>query len=45
MSLPTKTFTIAPSIRVQKEDWNADSAGIGTLNTFPVEAFQQQQRA
>ena len=36
MSLPTKTFTITPSIRVQKEDWNADSAGIGTLGTCPA---------
>ncbi len=33
MSLPTKTFTITPSIRVQKEDWNANSAGTGTLGT------------
>ena len=31
MSLPTKTFTISPSIRVQKEDWNSDAAGVGTL--------------
>jgi hypothetical protein len=33
MSLPTKTFTITPSIRVQKEDWNANSSGTGTLGT------------
>ena len=33
MSLPTKNFTITPSIRVQKEDWNANSAGTGTLGT------------
>jgi len=33
MSLPTKTFTISPSIRVQKEDWNADASGLGTLGT------------
>ncbi len=25
MSLPTKNFTITPSVRVQKEDWNAQS--------------------
>jgi hypothetical protein len=31
MSLPTKNFTITPSIRVQKEDWNANSTGTGTL--------------
>ena len=28
---PTKNFTITPSLRVQKEDWNANSAGTGTL--------------
>ncbi len=28
---PAKTFTITPSLRVQKEDWNANSAGMGTL--------------
>jgi len=33
LSLPTKNFTITPSIRVQKEDWNANSAGTGTLGT------------
>src|SRR5208282_1108781 len=33
MSLPTKTFSITPSIRVQKEDWNADASGLGTLGT------------
>jgi hypothetical protein len=33
MLLPTKTFTISPSIRVQKEDWNADASGLGTLGT------------
>ncbi len=33
MAVPTKTFTITPSVRVQKEDWNADSAGTGTLGT------------
>ncbi len=32
MSLPTKSFTITPSIRVQKENWNSDSTGVGTLN-------------
>ena len=33
MSLPTKNFTITPSIRVQAEDWNANSTGMGTLGT------------
>jgi hypothetical protein len=31
MSLATKNLTITPSIRVQVEDWNAHSAGTGTL--------------
>lgn len=26
MTLPTKTFTITPSLRMQREDWNADSS-------------------
>ena len=33
MSMPTKDFTITPSIRVQAEDWNANSAEVGTLGT------------
>jgi hypothetical protein len=39
MSLPTKNFTITPSVRVQKEDWNANSAGTGTLDINPPESF------
>lgn len=31
MFMPTKTFSIIPSLRIQNEDWNADSTGIGTL--------------
>jgi hypothetical protein len=32
---PTKNFTITPSLRVQKEDWNANSEGTGTMyNSF-----------
>ncbi|HTY88020.1 MAG TPA: hypothetical protein VMB80_11185 [Candidatus Acidoferrum sp.] len=33
LSLPSKTFTITPSIRVQAEDWSANSGGTGTLGT------------
>jgi hypothetical protein len=33
MSTPIPHLTIVPSIRVQKEDWDADSSGIGTLGT------------
>ena len=39
MSLPTKNFTITPSVRVQKEDWNANSAGMGTLGTDTAGTF------
>ena len=39
MYLPTKNFTITPSLRVQKEDWNANSTGTGTLDNFSPEAF------
>lgn len=31
MFMPTKTFKIIPSVRIQDEDWNADSTGVGTL--------------
>ncbi len=30
MAIPWTNFTIVPSIRAQKEDWDADSTGIGT---------------
>jgi len=33
MWMPTKTFSIIPSLRVQEEDWNANSGGTGTLGT------------
>jgi hypothetical protein len=33
MAIPTRHLSIVPSIRVQKEDWSADSSGIGTLGT------------
>ena len=39
MWLPTKNFTITPSLRVQKEDWNANSTGTGTLDNFSPKAF------
>jgi hypothetical protein len=31
MALPTKYFTITPSVRMQVEDWTAHSSGIGNL--------------
>ncbi|HKI68423.1 MAG TPA: hypothetical protein VKA67_02460, partial [Verrucomicrobiae bacterium] len=34
-----KDLTLVPSIRVQEIDWNADSAGWGTLSTFPSQSF------
>lgn len=33
MALPTKHLTIVPSVRVQKEDWNADFATLSTSGT------------
>jgi hypothetical protein len=42
MSIPIKTVTIVPSIRVQKESWDANSSGGGTLGTFPPDSFSGQ---
>lgn len=36
---PTKTFTISPSLRVQNENWNANSSGVGTLDTGDQQPF------
>jgi hypothetical protein len=36
---PTKTLTITPSLRVQNEDWNANSSGMGTLDTGAQQPF------
>ena len=33
MSLPAKTLVIVPSLRVQQENWDSDSSGIGTLRS------------
>lgn len=39
MATPWKHFSVIPSIRVQKECWNADSTGMATLSDFSSEAF------
>jgi len=39
MWLVAKNWTLAPSLRVQKEDWNANSSGTGTLDTGEQGAF------
>jgi hypothetical protein len=39
LTMPTKTLSVVPSIRVQDENWNADSSGIGTLADFQAEPF------
>lgn len=36
---PTKNFTVTPSLRVQKEDWSANSSGTGTLDTGEQQQF------
>ena len=33
MSTPLKTLTITPSVRVERQDWNADSAAFSTYGT------------
>jgi hypothetical protein len=38
--VPVPHLTIVPSVRVQKEDWNADSTGMGTLGAFAPEPFE-----
>jgi hypothetical protein len=42
MAIPIKTFTITPAIRVEKENWDAESSGLGTLLNFAPEAFNSQ---
>ncbi len=42
MDIPIKTFTVTPAIRVEKENWGADSSGTGTLLNFTPEAFNEQ---
>ena len=31
MAIPFKTLTITPAVRVEKENWDAESSGVGTL--------------
>ncbi len=42
MSIPIKTVTIVPAIRVQKETWDANSSGGSTLSVFPPDSFSGQ---
>ena len=39
MMLPAKNLTVTPSVRVQREDWNADSSGIATWDTGASQPF------
>jgi hypothetical protein len=39
MTVPLKNVTVVPSLRVQKEDWDAESTGIGTLGDSQTEPF------
>ena len=38
-SVPLTNVTVVPSIRVQKEDWDADSTGLGTLGDNTPASF------
>jgi len=42
LTMPVKTLTIIPAIRVQKEHWDADSSGTGTLSDFSTEPFDSE---
>ncbi len=42
MSIPVKTVTLVPAIRVQKESWDAHSSGGSTLSIFPSDSFDGQ---
>ena len=42
MSIPVKTVTLVPAIRVQQESWDANSSGGSTLSTFPSDSFTGQ---
>jgi len=42
LAMPAKALTIIPSVRVDKEDWSADSGGTGTLGAFPTEPFSSR---
>ena len=39
MTIPHKNLTIVPSLRVQQDNWNANSTGMGTLSDFNPEPF------
>jgi hypothetical protein len=39
MATPIPNLSITPSVRMQKEDWNANSSGLGTLRSFGAEPF------
>jgi hypothetical protein len=42
MTIPLKTVTIIPAVRVQQENWDGNSSGIGTLSTFPTDPFSSE---
>ncbi len=42
LTIPAKTLAVIPSLRANKESWSSDATGIGTLSTFPTQAFNSQ---
>lgn len=42
LALPYSTFAVVPAIRAEKEAWDANSTGTGTLGAFPTDSFNSQ---
>ena len=42
LSQPTPFLSVTPSLRIEQEDWDAHSGGMGTLGAFAPEPFTAQ---
>jgi hypothetical protein len=43
MAIPVKNLTVVPSLRIQREDWDAESTGMSTLSEFNPEFFRAER--
>ena len=42
LAIPVKSLDVIPAIRAEKESWDANSEGVGTLDNFNTQPFNSQ---
>lgn len=42
LTIPLKTLDVIPALRAERDTWDGNSTGIGTLGTFPTQPFNSR---